>query len=49
MFTYKSSDFVFAGFIMVLSASFLSGIRYRSLCDSDKSSEHVSSGGLCHS
>jgi len=28
MFTYKSSDFVFAGFIMVLSASFLSGIRW---------------------
>ena len=25
MFTYKSTDFVFIGFIMVLSASFLSG------------------------
>jgi len=28
MFTYKSTDFVFAGFFMVLSASFLSGIRW---------------------
>ena len=26
MFTYKSTDFVFAGFFMVLSASFLSGM-----------------------
>ena len=25
MFTYKSTDFVFVGFFMVLSASFLSG------------------------
>jgi len=28
MFTYKSTDFVLIGFIMVLSASFLSGIRW---------------------
>jgi len=28
MFTYKSTEFVFAGFMMVLSASFLSGIRW---------------------
>jgi len=28
MFTYKSTDFVLAGFLMVLSASFLSGIRW---------------------
>jgi len=28
MFTYKSTDFVFIGFMMVLSASFLSGIRW---------------------
>lgn len=28
MFTYKSTDFVFVGFMMVLSASFLSGIRW---------------------
>ena len=28
MFTYKSTDFVFVGFFMVLSASFLSGIRW---------------------
>jgi solute carrier family 35 protein C2 len=28
MFTYKSTDFVLTGFIMVLSASFLSGIRW---------------------
>jgi len=28
MFTYKSTDFVFIGFTMVLSASFLSGIRW---------------------
>ena len=28
MFTYKSTEFVLAGFMMVLSASFLSGIRW---------------------
>jgi len=28
MFTYKSTDFVLLGFLMVLSASFLSGIRW---------------------
>jgi len=28
MFTYKSTDFVLIGFLMVLSASFLSGIRW---------------------
>ena len=28
MFTYKSTEFVLAGFLMVLSASFLSGIRW---------------------
>lgn len=28
MFTYKSTDFVMVGFLMVLSASFLSGIRW---------------------
>merc|ERR1719209_1260578 len=28
MFTYKSTDFVLIGFLMVLTASFLSGIRW---------------------
>jgi len=28
MFTYKSTDFVMVGFVMVLSASFLSGVRW---------------------
>ena len=44
MFTYKSTDFVFVGFFMVLSASFLSGkltppsckIKIQKFCQSSK-------------
>ena len=40
MFTYKSTDFVFIGFMMVLSASFLSGeivVEWNGTIGTDKS------------